>query len=361
MNYGSLTFFQISCVSSKGLYYSYGAISTNEYNSFKQEKKYFQLSRTGEITNIKLIQDDIENEYWINSFVFDGNIYFSRPGYYSFNGLYELDSESGNLVLIEQTQAQEHSKSNGFIHGERNLYDFINSKYPPFEGSIVVYDKEFKVVNSINGVDTLNTKIYSNEDRELFYFQGKPMIDKIGIIDNIEATEPIQLADIKILRIISDESKVYVFGSDYKNEGKIGLYVVSEQMLISRKLTGLWVSPDWQSQGLSIHTGKRQDVSEYIFVSFYMYRDGNPFWVAGSHDIDSGTNSIEIDLFEFIGSSFLPNDSNYEYQSDTFGKIIIEPTSCNNMNVRIETVGSDTIDLSMRRIGDISNDMTCID
>jgi len=187
------------------------------------------------------------------------------------------------------------------------------------------------------------------------------MIDKIGIIDNIEATEPIQLADIKILRIISDESKVYVFGSDYKNEGKIGLYVVSEQMLISRKLTGLWVSPDWQSQGLSIHTGKRQDVSEYIFVSFYMYRDGNPFWVAGSHDIDSGTNSIEIDLFEFIGSSFLPNDSNYEYQRDTFGKIIIEPTSCNNMNVRIETVGSDTIDLSMRRIGDISNDMTCID
>ncbi|MCB1586901.1 MAG: hypothetical protein KDI52_11500, partial [Xanthomonadales bacterium] len=77
--------------------------------------------------------------------------------------------------------------------------------------------------------------------------------------------------------------------------------------------------------------------------------------------IDSGTNSIEIDLFEFIGSSFLPNDSNYEYQRDTFGKIIIEPTSCNNMNVRIETVGSDTIDLSMRRIGDISNDMTCID
>ncbi len=105
----------------------------------------------------------------------------------------------------------------------------------------------------------------------------------------------------------------------------------------------------------------RNDDSVYLFTSFYIFKDGEPFWLAGSSDIDFGQSSIEIPLDEFKGESFLPNSSSTTPQQLPYGKLTLEPTACNRMKAILEVNNEEPVNLELKRVGDKTYNNTCVD
>ena len=118
---------------------------------------------------------------------------------------------------------------------------------------------------------------------------------------------------------------------------------------------------DYKNQGLSIHTGVRQNGSQYIFVSFYIYKDGLPFWVAGNIDYLNGQSDVTVDLFEYEGSSFVTTENGLDDLQLSFGNLTITPIECNQIEVDILINNEQPLTLLMNRLTNNAKDGMCVD
>ena len=94
-----------------------------------------------------------------------------------------------------------------------------------------------------------------------------------------------------------------------------------------------WFSPEFPNQGLSIAKGTRQDGSEYIYLTVYTFRDGQPLWLAGVADLVGHPNEIEVTLYEYDGAEFLQPQQNPNQQQ--FGSIHLSFSGCNSLQAEI--------------------------
>ncbi|MCF6318118.1 MAG: hypothetical protein L3J83_02400 [Proteobacteria bacterium] len=230
---------------------------------------------------------------------------------------------------------------------------------PPDPNKLYVYDTSFNLVNKIIDSSLQNFLLKSIDGKDFLITSS--VFDSLVELKEGEIAASVSSFNTNIIDVIGGENgEHFVFARD-KITNKNGLFKASEQPTISSQLTGLWVSDQWQSQGLSIHTGTRADSSQYIFVSFYIYRDGQPFWLAGSDELNTGTSSQTINLAEYKGQSFLANDPNQDFEQISFGTITIQPQSCDGISVQINPVNEQPIQLDMDRIINTGFSNVCSD
>jgi hypothetical protein len=153
----------------------------------------------------------------------------------------------------------------------------------------------------------------------------------------------------------------FVIANDLINQRK-QIFLLTEENYISPHLDGLWNNKDWSHQGLSIQTGTRQDSSTYLFASLLTFRDGYPLWLAGVSDINPLQESVELELYEYEGSSFLSDHEEFESLKFNFGKLKITPQTCNSIHLELEMKHSkELMSLPMQRIQNKEIDAICTD
>jgi hypothetical protein len=343
-------------------YYSYN----EDRNEFYPSKTYFKVKSDLEIKRISTTTDDTTRYFWENAFVFNNTVYFSRSGF----GLYSLENNSHEPQIVEEFAAIIGSFSTliSVVQGKHFLYaeilNTLGGGRPEDRTKLTILDKDFNVLDSINAYK-FSGQIAVSGNKEFFHLNSD--VDQLGIVNENGKVTLLSAPHIDISKVVSDDVNTFIFAHDtsanyeFLNSYKMSLYRYSDKPLISKQLTGLWTSPDWQGQGLTIHTGKRPDNTEYLFVSFLIYRDGEAFWLAGSAEIDLGQAQVTIDLSEFKGASFLPNQTNSQVEQILFGTLTINPTGCNQIDTTVKLLNNDEIDITMTRVLDTTHDKICVD
>lgn len=155
------------------------------------------------------------------------------------------------------------------------------------------------------------------------------------------------------------------YGTEYiKNQHSEVLLKESSQIFnftilpnIGKLMNGPWVDYRYNAQGLSINPGVRTDGSRYIYLTFYLYRDGKPLWLAGVSNYELGQSSINIDLYEFNGANYL--DTNPP-TGQVFGSLQLAFTGCSSMNGTLN-YENQSKSLSFNRVDDASFKFICLD
>lgn len=342
-----------------------------DYNSHLNDGSpipvYYIIQNDGTVYSIES-QDP--NYFYDDFFSFHGNLYFFRKSsdygtrkkiIYTFDkGEIVETADLSDLVL----NVTDFWVSDNYLYSY-NSYDCpVNAKCTPaltFLVGITVLDKDFSQVNFIDN------EILKSREFEILYSQTKDMIhyidgvQEITLLDNGVPVATTGNSNLEIIDIIGDADSGYYFIGKDINANRNLVILTSDIPVISSQISGLWTSQEWSSQGLSIHSGRRQDNSEYLFLSFYVYHNGEPFWIAGNADIDTGHPSQVINLYSYNGPSFLAESEDSEHQQTYFGTIKLFPTTCNSMNVEIQPVNKDAITLQMNRFTDITNSNHCVD
>ncbi len=309
---------------------------------------HYKIDLQGSVSII----ENPENRYFDEFFVFNNQLYlFLKGGFGGLGGLYTLSGDSHipeEFILSSTAQGIEMTSS--WVTDDY-LYLYYRSPcvykkctpVPPNPFQLHVFNKSMQLVNIINDYRLSSFSVYGTEDKDFVVFRksdrfawGALIDELIEINEGVASSSSVKDAMVDINSVIGGGQQNYYAYGENRITGNKGIYKVSEQPIISSQLTGLWVSEQWQSQGLSIHTGTRADSSQYIFVSFYIYRDGQPFWLAGSAELNTGAPSQTLNLAEFKGRSFLSNDPSQDFEQISFGTITIQPQSCDSIGISIQ-------------------------
>ncbi len=116
---------------------------------------------------------------------------------------------------------------------------------------------------------------------------------------------------------------------------------------------GAWFDPDYQNQGINIVEGVRDDGSRYIFVTLYLFRDGEPLWLAGVGEISYPQPTIDIELGEYSGLGLWQADMPAHVEK--FADMTLSMRGCHQMMVNFVTVDEQTFSLELQRM--VNNDI----
>lgn len=297
---------------------------------------------------------------WEEAFTFNDKLYFTQ---YSVTGnyLYELADDSTQPIADVIAGCifcynVEISVTSDYLFLDTNI--FSNNLNEPVLRTTIVFDKQLNEIASYTGNEV--SPQFSTQDNQAVLLY-KEDINKVVLTDTGLITASLKTPFINFIDIIGDGSQVFLFGNDRENKNKLALYKISNQLAISNQLDGLWINSEYKSQGLSIHTGVRPDDSQYIFVSFYIYRNGLPFWIAGSIDYSNGQSEISVDLFEYEGTSFVTSDNGLDDLTLSFGSMTIKPIGCDEIEIDIIINNEQPLMLPMARLSNNIKEDMCVE
>ncbi|KAA3645123.1 MAG: hypothetical protein DWP95_04240 [Proteobacteria bacterium] len=116
---------------------------------------------------------------------------------------------------------------------------------------------------------------------------------------------------------------------------------------------GNWYNPDYQGQGMSVVEGLRDDGSRYLFVTLYLFRDGQPLWLAGVAEINYPQPEITLELAEYNGLGLWQADT--PANVDKFADITLSMSACHQMMMHLVTVDNQTFNIELQRM--VNNDI----
>jgi hypothetical protein len=220
-------------------------------------------------------------------------------------------------------------------------------------------DSSFNQVNQIIIPQTYRYKIETTDDKEFLIVNSA--VENLYGLENGVPSSPLNIPTVFLNSVLGGTNQNYYLSATNKTTQSQEVYKISEQAVVSQQLNGLWISEEWQNQGLVLNTGIRADDSEYLFASFYIYKDGKPFWVAGTAELNIGSPSISFELYEFTGPSIIENETNNETQQFSFGLLTLTPQSCDSLHLSLETNDSEVVELDLNRITNKAFDSLCVD
>ncbi len=161
--------------------------------------------------------------------------------------------------------------------------------------------------------------------------------------------------ELQTLATDQSSKQVYLSLKD-KQTGQQSIALLTETPGIGQSINGLWYDPEILSQGISIHTGERNDGSQYIFVTVYTFLDGNQLWLAGVADIEQPQTDITVTLYnssdgELFQSGITPIEN-------TFGTMKIEMTGCDQLRATLQSENPEIV-LNLSRIDNVQFNHLC--
>jgi len=118
----------------------------------------------------------------------------------------------------------------------------------------------------------------------------------------------------------------------------------AETAPINGRMSGLWVSEGLNDQGISLNVGEN-DLGPFIFFAWFMYLEGEPFWLVGNAGFEYGVDEVSIPTQRLDGLEFLmPSDETANRED--IGTLTIHVHGCNEIHVfyDFEDLGSAELD-----------------
>ncbi len=117
---------------------------------------------------------------------------------------------------------------------------------------------------------------------------------------------------------------------------------------INGRLSGLWISEGLNDQGLTLYVGENF-AGPFIFFAWYVYLDGNPFWLAGDTAFEYGVDEISIPTQRLNGLEFVTPNGELAVRED-IGFLKIHPHGCNSLHVEYDLIGLGSRELEFERL-----------
>lgn len=115
---------------------------------------------------------------------------------------------------------------------------------------------------------------------------------------------------------------------------------VAESAPINGRLSGVWISEGLNDQGITLNVGE-DDSGPFIFFAWFMYLEGEPFWLVGNTAFEYGVDEILIPTQRLDGLEFVIPGSESANRTD-IGMLTIHMHGCNEIDVvyDFEALGS---------------------
>lgn len=107
--------------------------------------------------------------------------------------------------------------------------------------------------------------------------------------------------------------------------------VTAETAPINGRLSGLWISQGLNDQGIALYVGEN-DLGPFIFFAWFLYLEGEPFWLAGSTAFEYGVDAVLIPTLRFDGLEFVTPDDELANGED-IGSLNVRVDGCNEIHV----------------------------
>ncbi|MDX1379504.1 MAG: choice-of-anchor B family protein [Xanthomonadales bacterium] len=121
-------------------------------------------------------------------------------------------------------------------------------------------------------------------------------------------------------------------------------------MPINGRLSGLWVAEGLNDQGLTLFVGENAFAGEFVYFAWFIYLDGEPFWVAGDVPYSYGDDEVVIPAQRLRGLDFLQPGENLLAEREDIGTLTIHPHGCNHLHVHYDFDGLGEGELDMHRL-----------
>ncbi len=354
--------FSLSASNNGSCFYEY----KDENNHQNNASSFIAVDETGIVTKIETeINGELMNT-WGNFTKFNNSIYFQpkrNSGDTSDMFLYKYENSTlsaiQDIVFRYGSQANIFS-SNNFLYIQQRFAGSGPDPVPPgyIFNTISVLDTNFNLIYQFPSDET-NLKIIShssNEDTIVFNQE----ISALGFI-NSSSVKTILTPNLWLNAIFADSQNTFIIGNDRNNSNASSIYVIKDQAIISQNLDGLWHNPEYNYQGLTIHTGEHIDGSQYLVASYRFFKNGAPFWIAGSANLNL-KSTLTFNMYEYTGSSpYIPNDNGQNNQSIKYGELTLQAISCDRLNLQLTLTNNSSFNLDLERIGRSGRTTSCVD
>jgi choice-of-anchor B domain-containing protein len=117
----------------------------------------------------------------------------------------------------------------------------------------------------------------------------------------------------------------------------------AESAPLNGKISGLWTSEGFNDQGIALVVGENS-VGPFIFFAWFLYLDGEPFWLAGNVNFEYGVDELMIPTQRLSGLEFVTQGDDIANRQD-IGNLNVHVHNCNELHVSydFEDLGSDEL------------------
>ena len=113
---------------------------------------------------------------------------------------------------------------------------------------------------------------------------------------------------------------------------------------LNGQISGIWTSEGLNDQGLTLTIGEN-DEGPFVFFAWFIYLEGEPFWLVGNTGFEYGDDEVVIPTQKLSGLEFLTTGTDSANRED-IGTVKIHVHSCNDIHVEYNFagLGSDELD-----------------
>jgi len=120
---------------------------------------------------------------------------------------------------------------------------------------------------------------------------------------------------------------------------------------VSGRMSGQWVADGMNRQGLNLLVGERPDGSDFAFLVWFTYFDGQPYWFVASTDYTPGDAELAFTARRLEGLDFLQRDGAEPTGVEDIGPLTIKALACQRIRVTWDFASLSSADsLEMTRL-----------
>ena len=114
----------------------------------------------------------------------------------------------------------------------------------------------------------------------------------------------------------------------------------AEASPLNGRISGLWTSEGLNDQGITLFVDE-DDFGPFIFIAWFLYLDGEPFWLIGNTPFDYGDDEVTIPIQRLEGLQFV-EPGEQTASRENIGPLIIHVHSCTELHINYDfgTLGS---------------------
>ena len=156
---------------------------------------------------------------------------------------------------------------------------------------------------------------------EVAYFDTEPEVDEL---DFAGAWNVYPFFDNGTILISDVNNGLFVLRASLSD-------TAAESAPINGRMSGTWTSAELNDQGIMTFVGEN-DTGPYIFLSWFLYLDGEPFWLVGNTTFEYGVDEVTLPVQRLNGLEFVM-PSNATATRVDIGSLKIRKHGCDAIHV----------------------------
>ncbi len=127
--------------------------------------------------------------------------------------------------------------------------------------------------------------------------------------------------------------------------------LTAENAVLNGRMSGAWVAQGLNDQGIMLYVDENDD-GPVIFFTWFLFLDGEPFWLSGAAGFDYGIDEVSILTQRLHGLQFVSPGTDKAVRED-IGTLNIHVHGCNELHVDYDFIGLGSREMVFTRLAGV--------